>query len=173
MGYFLPLTITEHINGNINCLTERVLARQSLACDVISRTMCRRSTHYRQSCRIVYSVIHSQRLERSQPLVVVHRQYSVEMRIIARSHKAVGSIRSVTKNPLFLHFLHGRDNHFLFFRTQQTAVSGMRIERQHRNTRSTDAEILLQAMMKDHQLFLNQFLRNRSRNLSDRDMRRH
>ena len=24
--------------------------------------------------------------------------------------------------------------------------------------------------MKDHQLFLNQFLRNRSRNLSDRDM---
>ena len=43
----------------------------------------------------------------------------------------------------------------------------------HKLGGADDAEILLQAMMKDHQLFLNQFLRNRSRNLSDRDMRRH
>ena len=49
----------------------------------------------------------------------------------------------------------------------------MRIEREHRNTRSADTEILFQTTMEYHQFLLNQFFGNRSRDLSDRDMCRH
>ena len=45
-----------------------------------------------------------------QSLIMIHSKDSVKVSIIARTHKTVRSIRTVTDDPFLFHFFHGRDN---------------------------------------------------------------
>ena len=135
--------------------------------------MRRRSTYYGKSCSIVHTFVHSQCLEWSESLVVIHCQYTVKMGKVTGTHKAVGRIRAVTQHTFFSQFFNGRNNYLLFLRPQQTVVTGMRIQRKYGNARRSYAKVLLQRAVEDRQLLLYQFLGKRRCNLPYRNMPGH
>ena len=132
--------------------------------------MCRRSADNRQTCGEVHALIHSQRLERSQSLVVIHGQNSIKIATVTRAHESISRERTETLNALCHHFLHSRNNYFGFFATQQSVVTSMRVQREYGNTRRINTEISLQRMMENGHLLNNQFFCNGRSDILNRDM---
>ena len=77
---------------------------------------------------------------------------------IAGSHKTVGRIRTETLYMAFYHFLDGRLDNRCLFRTDQSVVTGMRVQRENGNAGIVDTEILFQRLMEDFQFLHDQFL---------------
>ena len=62
--------------------------------------MIRRSPHNRKAGRVVHAVLERKSLERNQSLVVIHRQDSIELRVIAETEESVRRIWSERENAL-------------------------------------------------------------------------
>ena len=92
--------------------------------------MVGRRTHQRQTGRDVHAVTHRKRLERRQPLVVVHGKDTVKVVVHLRAEKSVCGIGTKSMDALVVGVPDCRRDFLSFFRAQQTAVAGMRIERQ-------------------------------------------
>ena len=58
----------------------------------------------------------------------------------------------------FYHFLDGRLDNRCLFRTDQSVVTGMRVQRENGNAGIVDTEILFQRLMEDFQFLHDQFL---------------
>ena len=95
------------------------------------------------------------------------------MTIIARPHESVCRIRAKALNTLGNHFLYSRYNHFVFFRTDYSVITCMRIQREHRNTWCIDTKVFFQRTVEYRQFFHYRFLGNGICYLSDRKMSCH
>ena len=133
--------------------------------------MIRRSAHDGQTCGIVYATLQSNCFERSQSLIVIHRQHTVEVVVGARTEEAVGSKRTKGLNTLVCQFLNGGQNDVLLLRTQQSVVASMWIQREHGNARTGNAEVALQCFVENGCLLDNAFFGNRFGYVLDGQMR--
>ena len=66
------------------------------------------------------------------------------MCVLARAKETVGRVGAESHDTLVVRLLDGRTNNLLFFLANQTIIACMRIQSQHRNARTTNAEILQQ-----------------------------
>ena len=84
-------------------------------CDVVAGAVVGRCAYKGQSCREVDTAIHSEGLEGSETLVVVHGEDAVEVAVSTAAEEAVGGIGAEGKNLLLAHGCEGRiDNGFFF-----------------------------------------------------------
>ena len=72
------LAIAEYVDSRIDGLTQGVFICLALSGNVVGSTMIGRRTYDGQTCGIVDATLQSNRLERSQSLVVIHSQHTIE-----------------------------------------------------------------------------------------------
>ena len=114
--------------------------------------MVRSCAHYRQTCGEVNSGIESQGLEGDESLVVVHGQDSIEVVLLVGTEKSVRGVGPECQDVLAARCLDGRTDDVYLCASEQTAVSGMRIESEHGYLGPHDTEILHQGLVHDADL---------------------
>ena len=153
----ITLAVAEHIDGQVEGLTEGVFVGLALSCDVIGRTVVGTGTHDGKSCRIVHPVVHGQELEGSQSLVVVHGQHGIIVLKGSTAEEAVGGIGAVGIDAFLIGLLDGRREDGLFLFSQESVVACMGVESQHGNAGTGDKEVTAQGSMEDAELLQDAF----------------
>lgn len=114
----IALTVAPNVDSKVDGLTEGVLVSQSLASYVIGCTMVGRSADDGQTCGEVDAIVHSQHLEGSQPLVVVHSQDGIVMLVGSTAKEAVGREGAIGVDMFSIGLVNGRLDNLLLFLTQ-------------------------------------------------------
>ena len=104
--------------------------------------MVRRGPDYRQPCGKIDSGIERQRLERYQPLIVIHCQHGIELILHVDAEKTIRRIWAESKYPLPVRTFYGRSYDIHLFIPQKPPVARMRIQAEHRQLGLHDIEIL-------------------------------
>ena len=111
--------------------------------------------HEGEARRVVDALAKAQRLEGDQPLIMVHGQDCVVLAVVTAAEEAVGGEGAGHDHVLLLGFEHRRADHFALFFADRAVVARVRVESQHGNYGSLDAEVTLKRGAHDAQLLEN------------------
>ncbi len=78
---------------------------------------------------------------------MIHGHDAVEAAIVARAEETVGREGSESEYTLLAGLLYAGDYHILLLVAEQTAVAGMRIEREHSDARTLESEVAAQRLV--------------------------
>ena len=145
-------TVAHDVDGGIHSLAHRVFVCHALTGDVVACSVVGAGAHDRQTCGEVHTLAHRQSLERSQTLVVIHGQHTIEVAILLIAKEAVGSVRAETENLLIVGFLNGWRNHLFLLLAEKAVFTSVWIEREHGDAWTLNVEITLERLVEDSQL---------------------
>ena len=124
----------------------------------------RSRAHDRKASREAHAIFRSERLEGSHTLIMIHGQHAIETIVVGTTKESIGGIGAEGLNVLSLQFGDGRGNDLLLLFAQCTVFATTRIQRQHGNTRTGDAQVATQSLMEQasflHNLLFGDSLRD-------------
>ncbi len=137
---------------------------------IVSRTVIGGSTDGRQPGGKVDALSETERLKGHQPLIVVHRQYPVELPLLPAAEEAVGGVGAHRHNTCFFGCLHRRSHDGIVLRTDFPPVPGMWVQGEYGDQGAVEPEVGTQTGIHDLQLCDDLVLCDGARHLRNRDM---
>ena len=135
--------------------------------------MVRGGAYHRQAGGEVDSVLEGKRLERSEALVVIHREGGVELLIVSETEESVRGERPEGEYAFFGGSPDGRYDDAALLVPEQASVAAVGVEAEHRDARLVHAEILLQRFVHQAELAEYLLLGDLARHVLERDVSRH
>lgn len=137
------------------------------------RTVVGRGADGRKPCRKVDATAKGERLERYQPLVVVHGQYAVEFVELAGAKEAIGRIRPEHHHAPFFALYHGRADDLLFLVPQHAFFPCVGVQAEHGDIGPFEAEVHAERIVENAELFDDVLFGDGGSNFMQRDVRRY
>ena len=160
-------TVTGYVDGQVDGIAHRTLVGLSLSCNLEAGTVVGSRHDDGQACCEAYTVVGHDSLKGRHTLVVVHRQYSIELRELAIAEEGVSCIGTEGLQTVLLQLLDGRLDDLLLLFAQQTVGAGMGIQCQYGNAWVRDAHVALQTSVQRGGLLDDNLLRDGLRHVLD------
>ena len=119
--------------------------------------MVGRGAHDVEPCGEVHPVVHRQRLEGRETLIVVHGQHRIEVAKRTGTEESIGTVGAEAGESLAVETLHERREQFHLFAAVQSLVAVVGVEAEHGNARCGDAKVAFQRGAEAVQLCLYAF----------------
>ena len=153
-----------HIDGGIDRMAQGHLIGDALAGNIESRTVVRRGADGTDASLQLHAVIHGERLEGNQSLIVEHSEHTIEVVVHFLSEEVVSHKRTEGLYTLFLKLFNSRGNDVLLL------AARLRIQPEYGQAGIGDAEVTLQTGVEDAPLVHNLLLSDSLRHILDGQM---
>ena len=137
-------TIAIDIDGRVDGLHERLDRSHALAGNIIGRAVVGRGAHDVETGGEVHAVVHRQRLEGRETLIVVHGQHRIEVAKRTGTEESISTVGAEAGESLAVETLHEGGEQFHLFAAVQSLVAVVGVEAEHGNAGSGDAKVASQ-----------------------------